>query len=83
VAGQLDQWSSQGSVRYTVTDMDLEWVGPNAAFDASKLNTAPAPYRLSWVVNVKPTGEAADYIRLITLYVDAGNGTIIGGDVVE
>jgi hypothetical protein len=50
---------------------------------ASKLNTAPAPYRLSWVVNVKPTGEAADYIRLITLYVDAGDGTVIGGDVVE
>jgi hypothetical protein len=83
VTRQLDQWSGNGGVRYTVTDMNLEWVGPNAAFDASKLNTAPAPYRLSWVVNVKPTGEAADYIRLITLYVDAGDGTVIGGDVVE
>ena len=83
VTQQLDQWSGKGGVRYTVTDMNLEWVGPNAAFDASKLNAAPAPYRLSWVVNVKPTGEAADYIRLITLYVDAGSGTVIGGDVVE
>jgi len=83
VARQLDQWSGKGGVRYTVADMDLEWVGPNAAFDASKLNTAPASYRLAWVVNVKPTGEAADYIQLITLYVDAGDGTVIGGDVVE
>jgi hypothetical protein len=80
---QLDQWSGKGGVRYTVTDMALEWVGPNAAFDASKLNAAPTPYRLSWVVNVKPSAEAADYIRLITLYVDAGDGSVIGGDVVE
>ncbi len=83
VNGLLDKWFGKGGVRYTVTDMDVEWVGPNATFDASKLNTAPAPYRQSWVVNVKPTGEAADYIRLITLYVDAGDGTVIGGDVVE
>jgi hypothetical protein len=83
VTKQLDQWSGKGVVRYAVTDMNLEWVGPNATFDASKLNTAPAPYRLSWVVNVKPTGEASDYVRLITLYVDAGDGTVIGGDVVE
>jgi hypothetical protein len=80
---QLDQWSGNRGIRYTVTDMALEWVGPNAAFDASKLNDAPAPYRLSWVVSVKPTGEASDYVRLITLYVDAGDGTVIGGDVVE
>ena len=80
---QLDQWSGNRGVRYTVTDMALEWVGPNAAFDASKLNAAPDPYRLAWVVNVKPSAEAADYIRLITLYVDAGDGTVIGGDVVE
>ncbi len=83
VTRQIDQWSGKAGVGYTVTGMDLEWVGPNAAFDASKLNDAPAPYRLSWVANVKPSGATAEYIQLITLYVDAGDGTIIGGDVVE
>jgi hypothetical protein len=80
---QLDQWSGSAGTGYTVTGLDIEWVGPNAAFDATKLNDAPAPYRMAWVVNAKPTGESADYIRLVTLYVDAGNGTVIGGDVVE
>jgi hypothetical protein len=61
----------------------MEWVGPNAAFDTSKLGQAPEPYRLAWVANVKPSGAAADGITLITLFVDAGDGTIIGGDVVE
>jgi hypothetical protein len=80
---QLDQWSANGGAGYTVTGMDVEWVGPNAAFDASKLNDAAAPYRMSWVVNVKPTGPSAGYVSLITLYVDAETGSVIGGDVVE
>jgi len=83
VTRQLGQWSGKASVGYTVLRMDLEWVGPNAAFDASKLNDAPAAYRLAWVANVKPSDATAEYIQLITLYVDAGDGTVIGGDVVE
>jgi hypothetical protein len=63
--------------------MDLEWVGPNAAFDPSKLDATPAPYRLAWVANVKPSGPVAQSVRLITLYIDAGDGTVLGGDVVE
>ena len=80
---QLNRWSGSGKTAYAIAGMSTEWVGPNAAFDATKLDDAPAPYRLSWVINVKPTGTAADYVRLITLYVDAGDGSIIGGDVVE
>jgi hypothetical protein len=83
VTKQMDQWSGTSAVGYSVAAMNLEWVGPNAAFDASKLSAAAAPYRLSWVVNVKPTGPEAEYIQLITLYVDAGDGKIIGGDFVE
>jgi len=83
VTRQLGQWSGKASVGYTVLSMDLEWVGPNAAFDASKLNDPPAAYRLAWVANVKPSDATAEYIQLITLYVDAGDGTVIGGDVVE
>lgn len=83
VSGQFDRWFAGRASSYAVQQMSLEWVGPNAAFDAAKLSAAPAPYRLAWVANVKPSGVAADYVSLVTLYVDATNGTILGGDVVE
>jgi hypothetical protein len=83
VTGQFDRWFAGRGSGYAVQQMSLEWVGPNAAFDAAKLSAAPAPYRLAWVANVKPSGVAADYVSLVTLYVDAANGTVLGGDVVE
>ena len=83
VTRQLDKWFSGRDSSYTVQGMDLQWVGPNATFDPAKVGAAPEPYRLAWVANVKPSGSAAEVVRLITLYVDAGDGTVIGGDVVE
>ena len=83
VARQFDSWFAGRNSGYTVQAMNLEWVGPNATFDTAKLGAAPAPYRLAWVADVKPSGSAAEVVRLITLYVDAGDGTVIGGDVVE
>lgn len=79
------QWSSRAIVNadFTVGDADLAWVGPNAAFDASKIGATEQPYRLSWVVTVTPTGEAAAYVRQVMLFLDAGDGSLIGGDVVE
>ena len=68
---------------YAIQGMNLEWVGPNAAFDPAKVGATNEPYRLAWVANVQPSGSIADVVRLITLYVDAGDGTVIGGDVVE
>jgi hypothetical protein len=79
----MDTWFGGTDSAYVVDSMDVEWVGPNAAFDATKVGAAPQPYRLAWVANVKPTGSAAGAVQLITLYLDAGDGTVIGGDVVE
>ena len=83
VTHQFDAWFAGRSSGYTVQNMDLQWVEPNAAFDPSKVGAAPTPYRLAWVADATPSGAAAEVIRQITLYVDAGNGTVIGGDVVE
>lgn len=83
VTRQMESWFSGSGSSYAVQEMKVQWVGPNAAFDPSKLDAAPEPFRLAWVVNVKPTGPASDYVQLITLYVDAGNGKVVGGDVVE
>jgi hypothetical protein len=83
VDGQFDRWFAGRGSGHEVQQMNLEWVAPNAAFDAARLSAPAAPYRLAWVANVKPSGVAADYVSLVTLYVDAGDGTVLGGDVVE
>jgi hypothetical protein len=83
VSSQLGRWFAGSESAAAIQGMDLEWVGPNAAFDPSKLDATPAPYRLAWVANVKPSGPVAQSVRLITLYIDAGDGTVLGGDVVE
>ena len=83
VSRQLHTWFAGKESVAGVVGMDLEWVQPNAAFDAGKLGTTPGPYRLAWVANFKPSGPAAQSVSLITLYVDAEDGTVIGGDVVE
>lgn len=83
VSGQLDRWFAGRGFGYAIQGMNLEWVGPNAAFDPAKVGAADEPYRLAWVANVIPSGSIADVVRLLTLYVDAGDGTVIGGDVVE
>lgn len=83
VTRQCDAWFAGTGSKYSLQGMDLEWVGPNAAFDPGKVQAATAAYRLAWVANVRPSGPAADSVQLITLYVDAGSGAIIGGDVVE
>lgn len=82
-AAQTRDWSSKSGAQFTIAAPELQWAGPNAAFDASKIDAPEAPYRLSWVVKVTPQGNAASYARLVVLYVDAGDGSIIGGDVVE
>jgi hypothetical protein len=83
VTGQFDRWFAGGGSGYAIQEPTMEWVAPNAAFDAAKLTATPSAYRLAWVMNVKPSGPAADYLTLVTMYVDAGDGTILGGDVVE
>jgi hypothetical protein len=79
----VDQWFAGRNSGHAIQSVELEWVGPNGAFDHATITDSPQPYRLAWVANVKPTGAAANYVWLMTLYVDAGDGSIIGGDVVE
>jgi hypothetical protein len=83
VGTTFDQWFAGRNSGYTIQSVGLEWVGPNGVFDPARITDSPQPYRLAWVANVKPTGTAANYVWLITVYVDAGDGTIIGGYVVE
>jgi hypothetical protein len=76
-------WFSGRNIGYSITGPTLEWVEPNGAFDPARVTDAPQAYKLAWVADVKPSGDAAAYVWLISLFVDAADGSVIGGDFVE
>jgi hypothetical protein len=83
VSRQAEDWFAAAGSGYTIEKMDVQWVGPNGAFDASKPIDPQPVYRLAWVANVKPSGDASSYLWMVTVFVDAGDGSLLGGDFVE
>jgi hypothetical protein len=81
--GTLDGWFSKSGSGYEVQGVELQWVEPNGIFDPDAAPSDGSAYRQAWVVTVKPSGVAADHVRLMALYVDAADGRLIGGDTVE
>jgi hypothetical protein len=80
----LNGWFADTGSSYQIQALTLEWVEPNDAFSNSTSLEPPeaVPYRLAWVAEVKPTGDPASYLYLMCVYIDAGDGDIIGGDFV-
>ena len=80
----LDRWipaASRGDVR--IDGVALAWVAPNDTFEPS-LPDAPADVRrLAWVVRVRSTGAFADVLRGLEVAIDAGDGSLLGGDVLR
>jgi hypothetical protein len=61
----------------------LAWIAPNDTFDP-KAPDAPDPVlRLAWVVEVRTAGSLADRLRALELYLDAGDGALLGGDLLR
>jgi len=66
-----------------VTGVERAWVAPNGAF-ATIGDDAPAEtLRLAWIVGFDAIGKLADRVRSIEVWIDAGDGSLLGGDVVE
>ena len=78
----LDGWSAQSKSGFAIKGATLEWVEPNGNFDPARSESTVGAYRQAWVVTVEPAGSAAEYIRLLALYIDAADGSLIGGDSV-
>jgi hypothetical protein len=80
----LDRWipaPSRADVR--IDGASLAWVAPNDTFEPS-LPDAPADVRrLAWVVRVRSTGAFADALRGLEVAIDAGDGSLLGGDVLQ
>jgi hypothetical protein len=82
-----EAWAAQ---RYgaAVTDLHVvrvqqAWVAPNGAFDPSAPDAPAETLRLAWIVGFDATGALVERIRSIEVWLDAGDGTLLGGDVAE
>jgi hypothetical protein len=66
-----------------ITTLALAWVAPNSAFDPTGPDAPGTTLRLAWVVEARTSGPLADELRAVKLFLDAGTGALIGGDVLR
>lgn len=84
VAALLDRWipaAERGDARIVGTA--LSWVAPNDTFESAKPDAPAAVRRMAWVVSVRSSGGLAESLRGLEVSIDAGNGTLLGGDVLR
>lgn len=84
VASLLDGWipaAHRGEVR--IVGSSLAWVAPNDTFEAARADAPAEIRRLAWVVTVRSSGVLAQSLRAIEVSVDAGDGSLLGGDVLR
>jgi len=73
--------SRAGDLR--VAAVELAWLAPNARPDGTTLDAPDETLRLAWVVRFEATGSLADALRTVEVWLDAGDGHSLGGDVIE
>ena len=61
----------------------LAWVAPNDTWAPSRPDAPAATLRLAWIVRFEAGGRLADRLRSAEYWIDAGHGTLIGGDLAE
>ena len=66
-----------------VSSVALGWVAPNGTFDPTAPDAPGATLRLAWVAEAQSSGDLADGLRAVKLFLDAGTGDLIGGDVLQ
>lgn len=67
----------------TIRELALRWVPPNDAFDPAGPDAPGSTLRLAWVAEARTGGGLAESLRAVRLYLDAGTGALIGGDVLR
>jgi hypothetical protein len=61
----------------------LVWVAPNDAWSATSPDAPAQTLHLAWVVSFRTQGALAERLRGLQVWLDAGNGAVLGGDVLE
>ncbi len=66
-----------------IAALELGWVAPNDAFDPTAPDAPGSILRLAWVVEARTGGELAEGLRAVKVFLDAGSGALLGGDVLR
>ena len=81
---RLDTWFAAGvRAEASLGQPSLAWVAPNDTFGDAIPNDSVGDLRLAWIVRVTTSGSLAEQVAGIELAFDAGDGTALGGDLLE
>jgi hypothetical protein len=80
----LDRWiAARDRADARLVGSALAWVAPNDTFEPARPDAPAEIRRLAWVVTVRSTGMLAGSLRGLELWIDAGDGSLLGGDVLR
>jgi hypothetical protein len=71
------------SGQVAISTVALGWIAPNDAFEPTAPDAPDATLRLAWVVEAHTQGDLSDGLRAVKLFLDAGSGALLGGDVLR
>ena len=63
-----------------VIALERAWLAPNDSFGGPRLDAPAEILRLAWVVRFEASGALAERLRSIEIWLDAGDGSLLGGD---
>jgi hypothetical protein len=81
VSDYVDAMPAEVQAGVNVLPPELQWVRPNGAFDQTNPYDEQPVCRLAWVVTILGSPDGA--FTRVAYFIDAGDGSLLGGDVVE
>ncbi len=66
-----------------VTAIQQVWVAPNDTFGGPRLDAPADTLRLAWAIRYDAQGTLAERLRSVEVWIDAGDGRLLGGDALE
>lgn len=81
--GRLGKLLGPAADQAKVVGARLAWVAPNDTFDGRAPDAPDPVLRLAWVVEARSVAPLADRLRALELYLDAGDGRLLGGDLLR
>lgn len=71
------------SAALRVAAVEQVWVAPNDTFGGARVDAPAETLRLAWAVRFDAQVPLAERYRSVEVWVDAGDGHLLGGDLVE
>ena len=77
------RFAGSGSDALRLVSAELAWLASNDTWDAGRPDAPEGTLRLGWIVRFEATGALAERLRLVQVWVNAADRSILGGDVAE